>query len=303
MKKHVIASTILLTVLLCGCSTKTASGPINSADDGNHTEETTNQTDITNMPEITDTTDGQTTGQTEVQTVDTTTQTTERPVYEIGDLVEYGTYEQDGDESNGEEPIVWRVIDKDGNNYLLLSEKIIDIVQFKHSEGNSAWTYSTLRDSLDKYFSFDHLQDDKRFSLKKVEIENKGSEEYFKEVNRGVPDMPNTEDKIFLLSLEEVEGSYFSNTPGREEDSSRVAYATEYVKNKVKEIAESGKTVDSEIGGQLDIDGAFHWWLRTPGVQDDTTLGVLPTGELRYYGSRMEYGGLRPALWAYANSY
>ncbi len=302
MKKRVIASTILLTILLCGCSTKTVSGPVNSQGSSNHKEESTLGSTIQTAEDIAQTT-GETPQATEdtSQTTVTAVETNERPVYEIGDLVEYGTYEQDGDESNGEEPIIWRVLDKNESAYLLLSENIIEVAEFKHNEGSSPWNYCNLRDWLNKRFYNDHLYDDKRFSIKETEITNLGSIEYYSKYNRGVDKTPNTTDKVFLLSLEDIESDYFSGTSGWEEDPSRVAYATEYVKNRVNEIKESGESLIDRATDQLDIDGSLYWWLRTGGAQDDTTLGVLPTGELEDYGSRMEYAGVRPAVWAYAH--
>lgn len=40
--------------------------------------------------------------------------------YEIGDIVTYGNYEQDGFYSNGEETIEWIVIARDRDNHALL---------------------------------------------------------------------------------------------------------------------------------------------------------------------------------------
>ena len=38
----------------------------------------------------------------------------------VGSVVTFGSYEQDGDFSNGKEPLEWDVIGQDGNRYLLM---------------------------------------------------------------------------------------------------------------------------------------------------------------------------------------
>ena len=75
--------------------------------------------------------------------VETTTEemTTEEPVTtealetvalkdaEIGDIVQMGTYEQDGDPET-EDPICWDVLDKDGDAVLLISYDVIAYQRF-----------------------------------------------------------------------------------------------------------------------------------------------------------------------------
>ena len=51
--------------------------------------------------------------------------------YEIGDIVTYGNYEQDGFYSNGEETIEWIVIARDRDNHaLLLSRYCLDALPY-----------------------------------------------------------------------------------------------------------------------------------------------------------------------------
>ena len=40
--------------------------------------------------------------------------------YEIGETLMFGSYEQDGDEENGPEPIEWIVLDKDDEGNILV---------------------------------------------------------------------------------------------------------------------------------------------------------------------------------------
>ena len=43
---------------------------------------------------------------------------------EVGDIVQMGTYEQDGD-TETEDPIYWDVLDKDGDSILIISHDVI----------------------------------------------------------------------------------------------------------------------------------------------------------------------------------
>lgn len=51
---------------------------------------------------------------------------------EIGDIVQMGTYEQDGDPET-EDPICWDVLDKDGDAVLLISHDVIAYQRFSDS--------------------------------------------------------------------------------------------------------------------------------------------------------------------------
>lgn len=45
---------------------------------------------------------------------------------QVGDIVEFGSYEQDGDTSNGKEPIEWRVLAVEDNRAFVVSEKALE---------------------------------------------------------------------------------------------------------------------------------------------------------------------------------
>lgn len=52
---------------------------------------------------------------------------------QVGDTVLLGTYEQDGQEANGREPIEWVVLDRQDNTMLLISTYALDCVDFDGS--------------------------------------------------------------------------------------------------------------------------------------------------------------------------
>lgn len=73
---------------------------------------------------------------------------------QVGDVVEFGSYEQDGDTSNGKEPIEWRVLAVEGNRAYVVSQKALDTRAFNENEddGND-WNSSDLKKWLETDFA------------------------------------------------------------------------------------------------------------------------------------------------------
>ena len=73
---------------------------------------------------------------------------------QVGDVVEFGSYEQDGDTSNGKEPIEWRVLAVEGNRAYVVSQKALDARAFNEDEddGND-WNSSDLKKWLETDFA------------------------------------------------------------------------------------------------------------------------------------------------------
>lgn len=73
---------------------------------------------------------------------------------QVGDVVEFGSYEQDGDASNGKEPIEWRVLAVEGNRAYVVSQKALDVHAFNAGEddGND-WNSSDLKKWLENHFA------------------------------------------------------------------------------------------------------------------------------------------------------
>ena len=73
---------------------------------------------------------------------------------QVGDVVEFGSYEQDGDASNGKEPIEWRVLAVEGNRAYVVSQKGLDAHAFNEDadDGND-WNFSDLKKWLESDFA------------------------------------------------------------------------------------------------------------------------------------------------------
>ena len=119
----------------------------------------------------------------------------------VGATVFYGSYEQDGNEENGAEPIEWIVLGKNENHLLLISEYILEKERF----GTSCfWEESQIRQWLNGTFYDTAFSADEQGMIQKMITSDK------------------TEDHVFLLNAEEARGFFAS-------DEDRVAYITAYM--------------------------------------------------------------------------
>lgn len=191
--------------------------------------------------------------------------------YEIGDIVTYGYYEQDGFYSNGEETIEWIVIARDRDNHaLLLSRYCLDALPYNEDGGDVTWEDSSIRAWLNGEFLESAFGGDPNGFICTAECRTKDG-------RSGTDGGENTTDRIFLLAVDEV-------TRYLPKESSRRAPVTEYAK---------------EQGAEYDKNGNGWWWLRTPGKTQDMAAGVHTAGGVNYDGRDVDRTDLciRPALW------
>ena len=197
---------------------------------------------------------------------------------EIGDTVEEGNY-------NGD-PILWRVIGKDGDRVLLITEYVIDAKAFNDWAANVTWESCTLRAYLNEE-EHPHPQYGWDMPISGHMHFMSGAAGYFVPLDTycassenphyAVPGGSATTDTFFLLSYEEVR-KYMPT------EESRRAYPTPRALSN---------------GIRTDEQGYASWWLRTPGVSAAYTCNIFYNGEIMTGGTRVqrEYRGLRPAVW------
>lgn len=186
----------------------------------------------------------------------------------------FGSYEQDGNTSNGKEPIEWLVLDRDGDKALLLSKYALDYQSFtpfyEPVTEPFTWESSSLRRWLNSTFLNSAFSADERQRLLTTTvITAPGS---LHRENGPIT----TEDRVFLLSNTEVY-AYFAN---------EAAAAAEYTAYALSE---------NPWAGNAAAPGAADWWLRTTsGDHPDAVYAGGGVGE----GPRAYEGAyVRPAIW------
>ncbi len=213
-----------------------------------------------------------------------------------GDIITFGHYEQDGNITNGKEPITWRVLKKMEDQYLIISEKTLDARPYNATRISVTWQTCTLRSWLNG-FGASYNANEKNYTTNNFIDEAFTAEERSKivSVTNNNPDTlyggsggNKTVDKIFLLT------SYEANTYFTDENDRR-ASATPYAINR-------GALYNEE-------DNVSSWWLRSPGTSSTTNSSnmlaayVNREGEINTTGIRVEVESLavRPALWVIFN--
>ncbi len=187
-----------------------------------------------------------------------------------GDILTFGKYEQDNDLKNGPEDIEWLVLDREENQVLVISKYILDAQIYGDTTNDAAyWTISELRTWLNDTFLNTAFSAEEQEWLPVTTIENPPPESRRKEGYEKHPSFQPTEDRLFLLSVPEVE-TYFPD------EQSRIAVPTAYAQaQKVR----SG------------------WWLRTRGSLANEMYLVHYDGMLLDVGLAVQPYGIRPAMW------
>ena len=160
--------------------------------------------------------------------------------------------------------IEWIVLAEKENNTLLLTKDILEYERYNQEYESVTWETCTLRSYLNGEWYNNTFSDDEKDMILTTNVVNSDNADY--DTSGG----NDTKDKVFLLSIDEVE-QYFSS------DDERVAL----------------------YNGEAD-----WWWLRSPGVTDKYAASVYRYGYVYYDGDIVSSvdSGIRPALWVNLNS-
>ena len=196
----------------------------------------------------------------------------------IGDIISFGAYEQDNNTSNGKEDIEWLVLDKQGSKLLLLSEYALDFQPYNTNHTNITWEKCTLRTWLNDDFLQAAFSDSEQKMIPTVTVSADKNPSYSTSPGN------DTRDKVFLLSITEV-NKYFSSNEARK------CAPTAYAKAQGAYTNDSYKTADGEA--------TCWWWLRSPGFFQTIAESVDAVGSVSNYGDIVGDGSnaVRPALW------
>lgn len=203
----------------------------------------------------------------------------------VGDIITFGEYEQDGDLLNGKEKIEWIVLDKKYGEIFVVSKYILEYLQYSTTRDNLKWQESSLRQWLNCIFLNEAFNESEQAAIKDAVVS--ADRNYFymgseyrpeKVINQSGEE---TRDKIFLLSVTETY-IYF------ESDEERKCVSTNYAINQ----AEYRKD---------------EWWTRSPmseisisTVASDGIAGGAAKGRYAndFRGTAADLkDGVRPAMW------
>lgn len=220
----------------------------------------------------------------------------------IGDIVQMGTYEQDGD-AETEDPICWDVLDKDGDAVLLISHDVIAYQRFSDSRKCVIWEDSEIRTWLNQEFYAEAFDETEQASIRETTLENPSTVGFAAHVDPSGDvqvreSRPDTKDKIFLLSWKEAE-QYYGNRltdasvlgrrPSRAVLQKRKAIFTDLIIEELPAMYPYSRHLP-------DGTDRLSWMLRSTGMKDYNILVIGYKGkwDQDYPDS---YNGVRPVMW------
>ena len=279
---------IFLLIGFCSCS---GSKP-NGAAPGEQTKQS-GQTDQSGKTEAAAETEGaQTngsaaTGKTEIKDPQTTSALED---LKAGDKFTFGKWEQDGNMSNGAEPVTWIVIRQDVGKALVLSEKILEYMCMQNGTEENKYPRALYKDSdlrtfLNGEFYNNAFSGSEKAMIGTSKIVTKYKDEHYNTLTY------ETEDKVFPLSRDEAAryvcgvGTIVHGIP------------TAYVDGEHPYSS-------SSISGVSGVDKVMTWWLRDMSGEPSKEAAVIYASETQKYTNDLEVykeAGVRPAMWIVYN--
>lgn len=182
------------------------------------------------------------------------------------DCVYLGKYKQKTEWKK--ELVEWRVLSVDGDDAFLLADKNLDCELYNTTNKAVTWDTCSLRKWLNQEFYNEAFSDSEQAAVMETKVVNADNPEY------GTTGGNDTTDRIYLLSLDEVENADYG-----------------FVSNSVRE----SKNTDY---AKCNYAGGGWWWLRSPGDSSSDASDVDHRGDVYWAGRSVNsiYHTVRPAL-------
>ena len=209
-------------------------------------------------------------------------------VAEVGDIINFGNYEQDNDLANGEEPIEWIVLDKSDNRLLVISRYVLDSQEYNPSGIYSSYDKSSLYQWLNNSFLYSAFNAEEQQMIPTVFVSADTNPESISDAGES------TYDKVFLISITEAQ-NYFDSD--EERTGIPTTYAAHIMESKIRKYENTMKLIYRQYNKHYEVQvwDTCEWWLRTNGFNyanpsfvnlEGTISSGIPTCE-----------GIRPAIW------
>lgn len=207
---------------------------------------------------------------------------------QLDDTFYLGSYEQDNDLGNGMETIAWLVLARDGDYILAISQYALDCIPYHTTDDGITWKTSYVRKWLNESFYNTAFSTDEKAQILTSQITTERNPRYT-DVFPG----SNTEDKIFLLSIKEIE-MYL--TPRQENNEENQHYTNRRREARLCEPTPYAVAQGAYV--RKDTNGSW-WWLRNPGEVGNNASCILSYGDILYAGESVNSGRgtVRPAMW------
>ena len=209
----------------------------------------------------------------------------ENKIPQVGDIITLGSYEQDNVAGNGAEPIEWLVVDVFDGKAALLSLYGLDSKPYHADNKNISWSDCSLREWLNGEFFETAFTEKEREGILTTRLENHSSAKY------GIYENAATEDKVYLLSIDELFQIFENETTDSNKESD--------YKSKASILTATAYAKANGVWEEENEDGvtASPWLLRTQGESSRQISRVSRNGELSYDTYQIYEGNaIRPAI-------
>ena len=195
----------------------------------------------------------------------------------VGDIVIFGTYEQDNNTENGKEEIEWLVLAKEDSKALVISKYALECRPYNTEWTDVTWETCTLHDWLNETFINEAFSSTEKALILETTVTADKNPRYSTDPGN------DTTDKIFLLSIDEA-NEYFSS------DDERMCAPTAYAK---------AQGASTNRNHKVDGEASCRWWLRSPGTYQSSAAYVYGDGGVSSNGYSVNdgFGCIRPAFW------
>ena len=217
----------------------------------------------------------------------------------VNDIIEFGRYPQtkDGDTFKVE-PIKWRVLEINNGEALILSEKILDTHMF--SEESNNYADSEIRRWLNNEFYNKAFNEEEKSRIVITNVDNSESSTYPDDAaetswfeadwnsGKNIYACENTDDKIFLLSQQEITKENYGFDNNSLYESKIIKQGTDYARS---------KGLWDERYYRYGLRNGL-WWLRSPRWSNSGGTYSVSDNGYTYHVYNVSYinHGVVPAL-------
>ena len=198
---------------------------------------------------------------------------------EAGDIVFFGSYEQDNNIENGAEPIAWQVLEISDGQALLLSVDVLDAKAYDTEPAVISWKDCSLREWLNSEFYQTAFSEEERLQICDHCL--------FEGWDLVVA-------KVFIMGNDDII-KYL--------ESGSLGYGSARVSD-IRGRSRAVSTVYAQVKGCSSVEGYTSWWLRSDAVEDHVLFCIDAKGLT--YNSIMIYNysqisvndvwGIRPVI-------
>ena len=204
----------------------------------------------------------------------------------VYDCVTFGSYWKSDDKKA---PLYWRILRRQGNKVCLLSDQVIDGRPYNDEGDSVTWENCSIRKWLNSTFLNTAFSDEEQTLISDTSVSADKNPKFNTDPGNA------TTDKIFLLSIDEVNNELPICEDAYEPNELRMCAPTSYA------LAHGIGNSDMFFAVVANCDvqqPTTTWILRTPGSKSDYCAFVDCRGDIDYEGIKVdETDGIRPAMW------